>query len=60
MDTLIWLGVMMAAGVAVWSAAPHHQRLIIKRAITNEHAAQRLSQETLLTRTQPRATVDLL
>ena len=45
MDVLIWLGVMTATGVAVWLAAPHHQRLITNRAITNEHASCRLARK---------------
>jgi hypothetical protein len=45
MDVLIWLGVMTATGVAVWLAAPHHQRLITNRAITNEHASRCLGRK---------------
>jgi hypothetical protein len=33
MGILIWLGVMVAVGIAVWAAAPYHQRLIAERDI---------------------------
>lgn len=31
METLIWLGVMVATGVALWLAAAYHEKLIANR-----------------------------
>ena len=31
METLLWLGVLIAAGIVVWLAAPHHAKLIADR-----------------------------
>jgi hypothetical protein len=33
MTWIIWISVMVAMAVAVWLAAPHHQRMIGKRDI---------------------------
>ena len=31
MEMLIWLGVMVATGVALWLAAPYHEKMIVHR-----------------------------
>jgi hypothetical protein len=37
METLIWLGVCVAVAVFIWTAAPHHQRMIDNRPKVNDH-----------------------
>ena len=31
METLIWLGVMVVTGVALWLAAPYHEKMVANR-----------------------------
>jgi len=36
MELVIWIGVMIAIGIAIWLAAPHHEKLVRDRTLPSK------------------------